>query len=155
MPLDWALTPDGEETDDPNAAMAGALLGIGQYKGYGLSFMTDVMTGVLGGAGFGLVPYSDPAKQDVSHLMMAIDIEWFMPLTEFKARMDEFIGMVKAAKKRPGVEEIFVPGEIDYLREVDYRQNGARLDSVIFDQLAELAPKLGIPFPLEREVVAS
>ena len=23
MPLDWALTPDGHETDDPNAAMAG------------------------------------------------------------------------------------------------------------------------------------
>src|SRR5690606_8359822 len=25
MPLDWALTPDGQETDDPTAAMAGAL----------------------------------------------------------------------------------------------------------------------------------
>jgi LDH2 family malate/lactate/ureidoglycolate dehydrogenase len=155
MPLDWAMTPEGEETDDPNAAMTGALLGIGQYKGYGLSFMTDVVTGVLGGAGFGLMPYSDPAKQDVSHLMIAIDIEWFMPLTEFKARMDTFIGMVKAAKKRPGVDEIYVPGEIDYLRELDYRQHGARLDEVIFDQLAALAPKLGLPFPLAREVVAS
>ena len=34
MPRDWALTPEGEETDDPHAAMAGALLGIGQHKGY-------------------------------------------------------------------------------------------------------------------------
>ena len=49
IPRDWALTPDGEETDDPHAAMAGALLGIGQYKGYGLAFMTDVLTGVIGG----------------------------------------------------------------------------------------------------------
>lgn len=155
MPLDWALTPDGEETDDPAAAMQGALLGIGQYKGYGLSMLTDVMTGVLSGGGFGLVPYSNPAKQDVSHLMIAIDIEWFMPLDEFKARMDSFIIDIKSAKKRPGVEEIFVPGEIDYRREIDYRQNGAKLDSVTFDQLKELADKLYIAFPFEREVVAS
>jgi LDH2 family malate/lactate/ureidoglycolate dehydrogenase len=154
MPLDWALTPDGEETDDPAAAMQGALLGIGQYKGYGLSMLTDVMTGVLSGGGFGLVPYSNPAKQDVSHLMIAIDIEWFMPLEEFKARMDSFIIDIKSAKKRPGVEEIFVPGEIDYRREMDYRANGAKLDSVIFDQLKELAEKLQIEFPFEREVVA-
>lgn len=154
MPLDWALTPEGEETDDPAAAMKGALLGIGQYKGYGLSMLTDVLTGVLSGGGFGLMPYSNPAKQDVSHLMIAIDIAWFMPLDEFKARMDRFIADIKAAKLRPGFTEILVPGEIDHRRETEYRKNGAQLDAVIFDQLAELAGKLGIAFPFEREVVA-
>jgi LDH2 family malate/lactate/ureidoglycolate dehydrogenase len=154
MPLDWALTPEGEETDDPAAAMKGALLGIGQYKGYGLAMLTDVLTGVLSGGGFGLMPYSNPAKQDVSHLMIAIDIEWFMPLDEFKARMDHFIRDIKAAKLRPGFDEILVPGEIDYRREQEYRQNGARLDAAIFDQLQELAEKLQIEFPFEREVVA-
>ncbi len=154
MPLDWALTPDGYETDDPTAAMKGALLGIGQHKGYGLSFMTDVLTGVISGGGFGLAPYSNPAKQDVSHLLIALDIAWFMPVQEFKARMDQFIQQVKAAKLRPGFDEIFVPGEIDYRREQDYRQNGARLDAVVFDQLAELAQKLNLDFPFEREVVA-
>jgi len=155
MPLDWALTPDGEETDDPAEAMKGALLGIGQYKGYGLAMLTDVMTGVLSGGGFGLVPYSNPAKQDVSHLMIAIDIGWFMPVDEFKARMDSFIVDIKSAKKRPGVEEIFVPGEIDHRREQGYRQNGAQLDAVIFDQLAELARTLKIDFPFEREVISA
>ncbi|MBK9121735.1 MAG: Ldh family oxidoreductase [Chloroflexi bacterium] len=153
MPLDWALTPEGEETDDPAAAMKGALLGIGQYKGYGLSMLTDVMTGVLGGGGFGLAPYSNPAKQDVSHMMIAIDIAWFMPLDEFKARMDRFIADIRAAKLRPGFTEILVPGEVDYRREIEYRKNGAQLDAVIFDQLAELAGKLGIGFPFDREVV--
>lgn len=155
MPLDWALTPEGEETDDPEAAMKGALLGIGQHKGYGLSLMTDVITGVIAGGGFGLAPYSNPAHQDVSHTMIAIDIEWFMPVGDFTARMDQFIADIKAAKKRPGVTEILVPGEVDHRRETDYRANGARLDAVIFDQLAELAGKLGIDFPFAREVVAS
>jgi LDH2 family malate/lactate/ureidoglycolate dehydrogenase len=153
MPLDWALTPEGHETDDPSAALKGALLGIGQHKGYGLAMMTDVITGVIAGGGFGLAPYANPAKQDVSHTMIAIDIEWFMPVEEFKARMDDFIKDVKAAELRPGFDEILVPGEIDYRREQGYRQDGAKLDARVFDQLAELAEKLGIEFPFEREVV--
>jgi LDH2 family malate/lactate/ureidoglycolate dehydrogenase len=154
MPLDWALTPDGQETDDPAAAMKGALLGIGQYKGYGLAMLTDVLTGVLSGGGFGLAPYSDPARQDVSHLLIAIDIEWFMPLREFQARMDRFIAEIKSAKLRPGFDEVLVPGEIDHQREQHYRKHGCQLDAVVFDQLAELAGKLGIPFPFAREEVA-
>jgi LDH2 family malate/lactate/ureidoglycolate dehydrogenase len=153
MPLDWALTPDGEETDDPAAAMQGALLGIGQHKGYGLALMTDVITGVISGGGFGLAPYANPAKQDVAHTFIALDIAWFMPIAEFKARMDAFIAQIKAAKKRPGVEEILVPGEIDYRREQAYRRDGAQLDAVVFDELAALAQTLKLDFPFKREVV--
>jgi LDH2 family malate/lactate/ureidoglycolate dehydrogenase len=154
MPLDWALTPDGHETDDPAAAMEGALLGIGGHKGYGLSMLTDVLTGVLSGGGYGLMPYSDPAHQDVSHMLIAIDIAWFMPIEEFKARMDDFVRMCKSAKLRPGFDEILVPGEIDYRREQEYRRDGARLDAAVFDELAQLAQTLGIDFPFQREVVA-
>lgn len=154
MPLDWALTPEGDETDEPAAAMMGALLGIGGHKGYGLSMMTDVLTGILGGAGYGLMPYANPAKQDVSHMMIAIDIGWFMPVAEFKARMDAFIADIKAAKRRPGVDEILVPGELDYRREREFRRSGALLDADVFDELASLAVDLNIPFPFAREVVA-
>lgn len=154
MPLDWALTPDGYETDDPAAAMDGALLGIGGHKGYGLSMLTDVLTGVLSGGGYGLMPYSDPAHQDVSHMLIAIDIAWFMPVEEFKARMDDFVRMCKSARLRPGFDEILVPGEIDYRREQEYRRDGAKLDAVVFDELAQLAQTLGIDFPFQREVVA-
>lgn len=154
MPLDWALTPDGHETDDPSAAMQGFLLGIGGHKGYGLAMLTDVITGVISGGGFGLMPYSNPARQDVSHTFIAIDIEFFMPVHEFKTRMDQFIRDIKAQKLRPGFSEILVPGEVDYRREQHYRAHGAELDAVVFDELAALAQTLQIPFPFEREVVA-
>ncbi|HRL10595.1 MAG TPA: Ldh family oxidoreductase, partial [Aggregatilineales bacterium] len=150
MPLDWAMTPEGEYTDDPSTAMTGALLGIGQYKGYGLSFMTDVLTGVISGGGFGTTPYSDPLKLDVSHTLIAVDIAWFMPVDEFKRRMDEFIQMCKSAKKRPGVDEILVPGEQEYRREQQFRQTGALLDAAVYERLRELAGELGIAFPFEN-----
>ena len=156
MPLDWALTPDGDETGDPTAAMAGALLGIGHYKGYGLSMFTDILTGVLSGGGFGLAPYQDRsiAKLDVSHTFIAIDIDWFIPLETFKTRMDAFIAEIKSSELRPSFDEILVPGEIDYRRERDYRRDGAKLDVETYDRLQILAEKLNIEFPFERKVIA-
>jgi LDH2 family malate/lactate/ureidoglycolate dehydrogenase len=144
IPIDWALTPDGEETTDPTAAMAGALLGIGQYKGYGLALMTDVMTGVLSGGVFGTEPYRDPARQQVSHRFTAIDIEWFMPLAAFRERMAEFTAMIKASKLRPGFDEVLVPGELEHRREMEKRRNGVPLDQAVFEDLLALEGELNL-----------
>ena len=150
MPRDWALTPDGYETDEPTAAMAGALLGIGEYKGYGLSLFTDVLTGVITGGGFGLAPFADRslAKLDVAHTFIAIDIGFFLPVDSFKARMDAFIAEIKSSALRPGFTEILVPGEIDFLRETAYRKDGAQLDSNVYQRLSQLAGTLGIAFDI-------
>lgn len=144
MPRDWALTPEGEETDDPTAAMAGALLGIGQYKGVGLSFFSDVLTGVLSGGAFGLTPYRDPAKLDVAHTFLAFDIGWFMPLTDFNARMQTFIAEIKASALRPGFDEVLVPGELEHRREVEKRAHGVPLPTSDLSDLIALGDDLGV-----------
>ena len=125
-------------------AMAGAQLGIGQYKGYGLAFMTDVLTGVLGGGGFGLKPYSDQARLDVSHSLTAIDIAWFMPLGEFRARMDEFAAMVKSRQLRPGFSEILLPAEHEARRVARKSGHGVPLDDAVLDDLRALGAELGL-----------
>ena len=152
MPEDWALTPDGRETTDPTAAMSGALLGIGRYKGFGLSFMTDALTGVLAGGGFGLAPYSDPEHQDVSHLFLAIHIPWFMPRTEYEARMGRLIDMVKGSRLRPGFDEVLVPGELEHRRESAKRADGVPLEPGTFQALQALGERLGVvpPAAVER-----
>lgn len=147
MPNDWALTPAGEETDDPAAAMQGALLGIGQYKGYGLSLMTDALTGVLSGGAFGTEPYSNPAQQNVSHTFLAFDIAWFMPVDDYKARMGRFIDTVKASRLRSGFSEVLVPGELEHRRVAEKTESGVPLDRVVFEELLELAASLGVAAP--------
>jgi LDH2 family malate/lactate/ureidoglycolate dehydrogenase len=144
MPLDWALTPEGEETDDPSAAMAGALLGIGRYKGYGLAFMTDVLTGVIAGGGYGLTPYSVVGKMDVSHTLIALDIDWFMPLEEFRKRMDDFASMVKSRALRPGFDEILIPGEQEARRVARKSAAGVPLENGALDDLRDLGAELGV-----------
>lgn len=150
MPRDWALTPEGLETDDPNAAMAGALLGIGTYKGYGLAFMTDMLTGVIGGGGFGLTPYADLARLDVSHTLTAIDIAWFMPLDDFRARMDAFAQMVRSRALRPGFDEILLPGEQEARRVARKSAAGVPLDDAVLADLRALGDELGVGAQIEE-----
>ncbi|WP_210483781.1 Ldh family oxidoreductase [Microvirga antarctica] len=144
MPKDWALTPEGEETDDPTAAMTGALLGIGQYKGYGLSFMTDAMTGVLSGGAFGFDPYTDPSRQNVSHLFLALDVAWFMDVAVYRSRMGRFIDMIKTSKLRAGFDEVLVPGELEHRRAAEKTASGVPLDRAVFEDLAALGRELGV-----------
>lgn len=149
MPLDWALTPEGNETDDPSAAMAGALLGIGGHKGYGLAFMTEATTGVLSGGGFGLTPYADPMKLDVSHYLQAIDISWFMDPKDYAARMGAFIEMCKSRALRPGFDEILVPGEQEARRVAAKSAHGVPLDDLVLADLRELGRELGLSTALD------
>jgi len=149
IPKDWALTPEGEETDDPAAAMAGALLGIGQYKGYGLAFMTDVLTGVLAGGGYGLTPYSVEGKMDVSHTLIALDIEWFMPLEEFQRRMNDFSAMCKSRALRPGFKEVLIPGEQEARRVATKSEVGIPLEDPALADLQALGVELGIQARLD------
>ena len=44
-------------------------------------------------------------------MILVIDPSHFGPIEAVKARSDRFVRAVKSAKKRPGVDEIFLPGE--------------------------------------------
>ena len=144
MPIDWALTKEGEETTNPSDAMDGFLLGIGKYKGYGLSFMTDILTGVISGGGYGLIPYSDPKKLDVSHSLTAINIEWFMEISDFYSRINDFVDTLKKLPLRPGFDEILVPGDLENQRVKEKLEKGILIDSEVIDSFNILAKDLNI-----------
>jgi LDH2 family malate/lactate/ureidoglycolate dehydrogenase len=147
MPTNWAITADGRTTDDPAAAMDGTLLPMGEYKGYGLSLITDVLTGVLSGGAFGTVPYSNQARQEVAHQFIAYDIDWFGPRAEFYAHLAEFIGMVKASRLRPGFKEILLPGELEWRRQQEKTAGGIPLDPEVYEDLRSLAQECGVAWP--------
>lgn len=147
MPTNWAITADGQTTDDPAAAMDGTLLPMGEYKGYGLSLMTDILTGVMSGGAYGVVPYSDPARQDVAHQFIAYHIDWFWARQEFYAHLQDFIGMVKASRPRPGVQEILLPGELEWRRQQQKQRDGVPLDPEVYADLQALAAELQVDWP--------
>jgi LDH2 family malate/lactate/ureidoglycolate dehydrogenase len=148
MPTNWAITADGRTTDDPAEAMDGTLLPMGEYKGYGLSLITDVLTGVLSGGAFGTVPYSNQARQEVAHQFIAYDIDWFMARDDFYANLRDFMRMVKASRPRPGVKEILLPGELEWRRQQEKLRTGVPLDPEVYEDLKRLTDEVGVIWPL-------
>jgi LDH2 family malate/lactate/ureidoglycolate dehydrogenase len=152
IPTDWAYDADGNLTADPARAMEGPLVPIGAFKGTGLSIMTDVLCGVLTGAAFGLTPYRDPANHDVGHMLIAIDIERFMPYDEYLSRIGRFCAELKSSRLAPGFEEILLPGELEHRRMTQRLRDGVEFDLEGLEILRELARRRGVPFDLDSDV---
>jgi len=117
LPDGWALDAAGRPTTDPAAALdGGVVLPMGGHKGYAISFMMDVFSGVLTGSSFGLDvggPWQPDAHSGAGHVAIAIDIAAFQPPAEFDGRMGALIEQVKSVRRAPGVDEILYPGELE------------------------------------------
>lgn len=151
IPLDWAVDRQGRPTTDPKAALEGFLLPVGGYKGYGITLMVDLLTGVLANSAYGpRVQGLDvvEALGGVGHTFMAIDIAAFDDLVAFKSRLDRYIDEIKGSQKAREAEEIYLPGELEFLREAERRNAGIPLHINIVNDLRQLARETGVPLGL-------
>src|SRR6266571_7502749 len=92
MPVGWMIGRDGKPLTDPKRADDGLLVPIGEYKGYGLSLIIGLLAGTLNRAAFGrdIVDFNkEPGKAaNTGHAMIALSIEAFAPVEQFKRDMD-------------------------------------------------------------------
>lgn len=150
IPEGWVLTKDGRPTTDPVEGQYGTLIPIGGPKGSGLAIFMDVLCGILSGASYGphinhfWNDFENP--QNVGHIFCAIDISKFIDLGEFKKRLGDMIGEMKVLPKNPGVDEIFMPGEIENMKKKDRKEAGLELSESVYHELKELAQNHGVPF---------
>jgi LDH2 family malate/lactate/ureidoglycolate dehydrogenase len=146
IPEGWAMDKDGVPTQNPEDALKGLLNPIGNHKGYGITFVMDVLSGILTGSGFakqinGIDDVNN--TQNVGHLLGAINIKHFMGLDDFLTRIEELINLVKTSKTAKGVNELFVPGEIEQRVYEERLENGIPLTHKVIDKLNELADEFG------------
>lgn len=153
MPEHWALTADGKRTKNPRAAMDGPLLPIGDYKGYGLSLVTDILTGVLTGSLFGGQVFQDDLDYDVAHTMIAIDTDAFMPRARFEERLEALVAEVLAAPPIESDRPVQLPGAAEQRRARERLRHGVPVDGKTAARLRELAAELGVPILLEPSSV--
>jgi LDH2 family malate/lactate/ureidoglycolate dehydrogenase len=151
VPEGWALNVHGEPTTDPTEALKGILLAIGGYKGYGITLMVDLLTGVLTDSNYGpRVKVIDQAVEPAgtAHSFMAIALTAFSDVAAFKARMDAYIDEIKSSKKARGSEVIYVPGEPEHLRVQERTKSGIPLQVKVAEELRALGKDLGVPIDL-------
>lgn len=150
IPFGWILDADGRPTNDPNDYYAGgALLPMGAdqgHKGYGLSFMVEVLSGLLTGLGFGVDPQG---RHNDGCFIAAFDVGRFRPLAEFTRDVDEFISFLKDTTPAEGFTEILYPGELEQRRRAKLAGEGIEIDDKTWSQLVSLAEASGLTAPAE------
>jgi LDH2 family malate/lactate/ureidoglycolate dehydrogenase len=113
--------------------------------------MVDLLTGVLANSAYGpRVQGLDivEAIGGVGHTFMAIDVAAFDEVSEFKARMDAYIDEIKGSKKAAGVDTIFMPGEIEFLKVQERSRTGVPLHINIVNDLYKIAQENGVALDL-------
>ena len=145
IPMGWIVDKDGNPTTDPNDYYSGgALLPVGGdqgHKGYALSFMVEVFSGLLTGLGFGVDP---EGRHNDGVFIAAFNLEHFRPLEEFKKEMGEFVEFVKDSPPAAGFKEVLYPGEIEYRTEQTRRKEGIFVEDETWAQINGLIQSLGL-----------
>lgn len=149
LPDGWALDRHGRPTTDPDAALDdGIVLPMGGHKGYAISFMMDVFSGVLTGSAYATEvhgPWEPTPRSGSGHLAIVIDIRAFQPLEQFEERMRDLVEQVQSVRKAPGVAQVFYPGEIENRKAVE--GGPIRLPKATVTGLRKLARQTGTPLP--------
>ena len=113
IPIGVALDRNGNPTTDPKKALNGLQLPIAEFKGSGLAWMVDILSGVLtGGNHSGKVkdPFDDfSGPQNIGHLFIVFKPNLF--IKDYYKRIKENIGRIKNLPKLKGTKKINYPGE--------------------------------------------
>jgi len=149
MPEGWMMDRQGRPLTDPKRANEGFLLPIGGYKGYGLALIFGLLAGTLNGAAMGkdVVDFNadDTTPTNTGHVIVAINVEAFQPVADFKKSVDALIRDIRASQRLPGVDRIRLPGEGSRAARADRTKNGIPLAAPLAASLGALAAELKIP----------
>lgn len=151
IPDGWAADENGKPTTDAAAAIKGMLLPAAGPKGFGLAVAIDLLCGGLSGGAIGdeVAPlYGDPAKPyRCSHLFLAIDPARF-GINDLGSRVDDFAKRIRNARRAPGVERIYAPGDLERARRAE-NAGECPLPPEVIAKLKECAAKAGVERDLE------
>jgi LDH2 family malate/lactate/ureidoglycolate dehydrogenase len=145
LPEGWAMDRDGAPTTDPAAAIDGLLMPIGGFKGTGLAMLMGILSSMLSGAAYG-TELGDmergPTAGSDGHFVAAIRVSAFEDVDRFKSRVDAAIRQVHTAKRAPGVDRLYVPGEKEYVTRQSYERDGIPLNPVTLTDLRHTAEEM-------------
>ncbi|WP_051295848.1 Ldh family oxidoreductase [Eisenibacter elegans] len=160
-PIGWAQDAQGAPTTNPHAPKeGGALLTLGSdelrssHKGYCMSAVVDILSGVLPGANYGpwVPPFATagstserqpPVGKGTGHFFGALRIDGFQPAEVFKSHIDNWIDAFEQTKAIEG-KRVLIPGEPERLAEAERLEKGIPILAPVVADLESLGQKLGI-----------
>ncbi|MCU6599982.1 ureidoglycolate dehydrogenase [Peribacillus frigoritolerans] len=139
IPEGWGVDENGAAVTDPNKVVS--LSTFGGPKGYGLSVIVDVFSGLLAGAAFGPhigKMYDDlDKKRKLGHYFCVINPSFFTVTDIFLEQMDQMIEELKQVEPAPGFDRVYVPGEIEQINEEKNLKHGITIASSVYEFLTK------------------
>jgi L-2-hydroxycarboxylate dehydrogenase (NAD+) len=141
IPEGVALNKFGKSTTDPKEALEGVQLPIAGFRGSGLAWMVDILSGVLtGGNHAGRVkdPFTDfTGPQNIGHLFFVLKPNLFVG-NAFNKRIKDNIKTIKKLPKIKGVKEILYPGQSKFSRYKDNLKKEIKITKNVLEDLNSL-----------------
>ena len=106
-----------------------------------------MLCGMLTGADYAchLGKQNDPTRcENAGHFFMAIRIDDFVPIDEFRARTAQMVAELRASKRAAGTERIYLPGEIEWERKQQRLVEGIPLPAETIQKIEVAAERVGV-----------
>jgi L-2-hydroxycarboxylate dehydrogenase (NAD+) len=158
----WIIDQDGNDMTDPEEILIEITKGkasllplggkdeeLGGHKGYGLGTMVEILSASLQQGAFlygltGIAPDGSPVPFRVGHFFMAINVENFCPLEEFKNTTGQILRDLRNSTKAPGKTRIYTAGEKEYENEKRVRREGVPVVPNLQKELKFLQKELNL-----------
>lgn len=155
LPPGQILDRDGQPSTRPaDLYDGGSMLPLGGHmghKGYGMSVIVDLVGAMLAGGPAGGTRGSTAFSNNFT--LWAADPDALGGRAAMEELQQEYFAMLKASARKPGVDEILLPGEPELRTAAARRRDGLPLDQGTVSQLDELAARLQVP-PLSARALA-
>lgn len=156
IPATWAADERGIPTTKASEAIHGLILPMAGHKGYVISFMMDVLAGVLTGSSFGsniAGPYQADRRSGCGHMLLTVDVNAMMTRQDFDERMEALIFEIKSVPTAEGIQEIFFPGELEDRSTQKNLERGISVADQTWQSLVKLAEETSAVLPAHNTVL--
>lgn len=120
----------------------------GGYKGYGYATVVEILSAALQGGQFlkALTGFKDGKKipYSLGHFFIAINIEAFIDLSEFKKITGDILRELRNSIKMKGAETIYTAGEKEHIAYLDRRENGVPINEQLKNEIEFLMKECDI-----------
>lgn len=151
IPENWAFAKDGSPTTDAREGMNGTIRPIADYKGYGLAVAIGLLSSVISDAAVGATLkdiYADfSSGLNKGQIFAAVDLKCLTDVEAFKARMDAQIDFIKASPTAPGVDEVYLPGEMEWIAYERQMREGIEYPVEVIDEIKAISAGKNVPIP--------
>ncbi|MCZ6729171.1 MAG: Ldh family oxidoreductase [SAR324 cluster bacterium] len=148
----WIMDERGNPVRDPALFVEGkaAMLPLGGgrgHKGYALSVVTDIIAGVLSGAG---AAHTEREIANNSTLLITLDPEAFLPRKEYERQVGELVDYLRATATRPGDPPVMIPGEFEENHRREREAHGIPIEEPVWNHIQEAVAELQVALPVPR-----